>query len=137
MKRKINLIVVHCSDSRDGDSEIINGWHQKRGFDKCGYHYIIKKDGTIEHNLFTRSVQEIGAHCRGYNKHSIGICLIGKNYFIRKQFDSLDRLIKDLHPFIDDDFKILCHYKLNPKKTCPNFTQEFLDKKFTERVLLA
>lgn len=63
-----------------------------------GYHFVIRTDGSIE---FGRPLHMAGAHARGYNKDSIGICLIGgvdaddqpKNNFTRKQMKSLQGLI--------------------------------------------
>jgi len=53
----------------------IREWHIKeRGWKDIGYHYVIRRDGTIE---LGRPVTEVGAHCKGYNKNSIGICLVG------------------------------------------------------------
>jgi N-acetylmuramoyl-L-alanine amidase len=45
-----------------------NGWQD------IGYHYVIYRDGTIHEG---RPVEQIGAHCYGYNAHSIGVCYIG------------------------------------------------------------
>ena len=65
--RKINLIVVHCSATREGctlTSEVLEAEHRRRGFRTTGYHYYIRRDGTV---LGTRSLELPGAHCRGHN----------------------------------------------------------------------
>lgn len=75
--RKINYIVVHCSATREGCAltpEALEAEHRRRGFRTTGYHYYIRRDGTV---LGTRSLELPGAHCRGHNKHSIGICYEG------------------------------------------------------------
>ena len=75
--RKINYIVVHCSATREGctlTSEALEAEHRRRGFRTTGYHYYIRRDGTV---LGTRSLELPGAHCRGHNKYSIGICYEG------------------------------------------------------------
>ena len=75
--RKINYIVVHCSATREGctlTSEALEAEHRRRGFRTTGYHYYIRRDGTV---LGTRSLDLPGAHCRGHNKYSIGICYEG------------------------------------------------------------
>lgn len=75
--RKIEKIIVHCSatqEGRDLDAAEINRWHLKRGFNGIGYHYVILLDGTIEYG---RSIYKQGAHVKGENKYSIGICYIG------------------------------------------------------------
>ena len=75
--RTINEIIIHCADTPEGrDNTVadITAWHKARGFRTIGYHYVIYRDGSIHTG---RPVQEIGAHCVGHNKHSIGICYIG------------------------------------------------------------
>lgn len=75
--RPINLIVIHCSATKAGtdfDSEWIRTEHLKRGFRNVGYHYVIRLDGSIEQG---RPIEEAGAHVKGYNDNSIGICYIG------------------------------------------------------------
>lgn len=52
----------------------IRRWHKQRGFRDVGYHYIIRLNGKIEHG---RPLDEWGAHAKGYNSNSIGICYIG------------------------------------------------------------
>lgn len=54
--------------------EALESEHRRRGFRTTGYHYYIRRDGTV---LGTRSLELPGAHCRGHNKYSIGICYEG------------------------------------------------------------
>jgi N-acetylmuramoyl-L-alanine amidase len=75
--RKINLIIIHCSATKEGQNfhlKDIDRWHRERGYKKVGYHYVIDLDGTVEKG---RDESEIGAHCQGKNKNSIGICYVG------------------------------------------------------------
>ena len=75
--RKINKIIVHCTatqESKDVSVDEVRRWHLKRGWKGIGYHYVVLLDGTIEYG---RSVYEPGAHVKGMNKNSIGICYIG------------------------------------------------------------
>ena len=75
--RKINEIIVHCAATREGRDftvEDITRWHKARGFATIGYHYVIYRDGSIHEG---RPLEQIGAHCVGHNKHSIGVCYIG------------------------------------------------------------
>ena len=75
--RSINKIIVHCSatqEGRDLDAAEINRWHLKRGWNGIGYHYVVLLDGTIEYG---RSIYKQGAHVKGENEGSIGICYIG------------------------------------------------------------
>ena len=50
MMRKINLIVIHCSATRADRSltpDDLEMQHRRRGFNGTGYHYYIRKDGTV------------------------------------------------------------------------------------------
>jgi len=127
--RQINKIIVHCSDSDFGDAEEIDRWHKERGWRCIGYHYVIlngcrkkgeyvpQDDGIIEKG---RPVEEVGAHCRGQNHDSIGICVIGRHHFSVKQLKKLVGLILDLRQQFGN-IPIFGHRDFNPHKTCPNF----------------
>ena len=75
--RQIDYIIIHCSATkagRDFHAKDIDKWHRERGFDRIGYHKVIDLDGKVENG---RPIWQIGAHCKGYNRDSIGICYIG------------------------------------------------------------
>lgn len=75
--RSITLIVIHCSATRENcpfTEQALEAAHRRRGFDGTGYHFYIRRDGHI---LTTRPLEKPGAHVRGYNAHSIGICYEG------------------------------------------------------------
>lgn len=107
--RDIDQLVVHCSATRPdqdiGFKEIDaehaqNGWCSPSGI-HCGYHYIIRRSGIMEKG---RPDSEVGAHVRGHNAFSLGICLVGgvdasnkaENNFTPAQFDTLIALLKRL-----------------------------------------
>ena len=122
--REIDEIIIHCSDSdvaSHDNIETIGEWHKQRGFSQVGYHFYINKKGDIE---LGRSVGIAGAHCKGHNANSIGICVGGRSWFNTKQGSTLSLLVKILrHSFPNID-KVSPHYKYNPEKTCPNFKHE-------------
>lgn len=75
--RKIDKIIVHCTatpEGRETTVQQIKQWHLARGFRTIGYHFVIYLDGTIH---VGRAEAEIGAHTKGYNAHSIGVCYVG------------------------------------------------------------
>ena len=77
MMRKIDLIVIHCSATRADRSLTLDDLemqHRRRGFNGTGYHYYIRKDGTVH---LTRPIERIGAHVKGFNSNSVGICYEG------------------------------------------------------------
>lgn len=73
----IKYLVLHCSASRcnqDYSVEQLRRDHKARGFYDIGYHFYIRKDGTMTQH---RMLLEVGAHARPYNRCSIGICYEG------------------------------------------------------------
>ena len=83
MMRKINEIIIHCSDTQEGcdvTAQQIRTWHTipkaqgGPGFRDIGYHDVIRLDGTVEYG---RPYADAGAHCLDHNLNSIGICYIG------------------------------------------------------------
>lgn len=78
--RRIDHIIVHHSATprgRDVDAKEIRRWHLEEGYSDIGYHDIIRIDGTIEAG---RDRNQSGAHCKGFNAHSIGICIVGHGH---------------------------------------------------------
>jgi len=76
--REIKYIVVHCSatpPSLDIGADEIRKWHtEERGWKDIGYHFVIRRDGSVEKG---REIGRSGAHVRGYNANSIGVCYVG------------------------------------------------------------
>ena len=76
--KKIDKIIIHCSATREFDdsinAKVIDSWHKKRGWKGIGYHFVILIDGSIEAG---RMINKCGAHTKGLNCSSIGICYIG------------------------------------------------------------
>ena len=75
--RTIREIILHCSATREGQDftvQDIDRWHRQLGFLRIGYHYVVYRNGTIH---IGRTLEEVGAHCQGHNRSSIGICYIG------------------------------------------------------------
>jgi len=75
--RQINLLVIHCSATIENHPftiQALETTHRKRGFDGIGYHFYIRQSGEV---INTRPLSRIGAHAKGYNRYSIGICCEG------------------------------------------------------------
>ena len=143
----IHTLVIHCAATPNGKAfhaRDIDLWHKTRGFQRdtkavnselyplrhIGYHHVITLDGTVENG---RRHQEVGAHVRGHNKGSIGICLIGTDRYTLRQWRALATLItrlcqelpihqvvghRDLSPDTNRDGKVSENEWL---KTCPGF----------------
>lgn len=75
--RPIDSIIIHCSATPEGKhftAADIRRWHKAQGWSDIGYHYVILLDGTVQEG---RPISQPGAHCKGMNARSIGICYIG------------------------------------------------------------
>ena len=125
--RLINEIIIHCSATKAGqdfDVNDIDRWHKERGWKGVGYHYVIKLDGTIQEG---RPLDQVGAHCTGHNKKSIGICYIGgldksgkpKDTRTVAQKESLRLLVNQLLERFPGS-KVYGHNEFAPKH-CPCF----------------
>jgi N-acetyl-anhydromuramyl-L-alanine amidase AmpD len=112
-------IVIHHSASPDVSAADIHRWHLEKGWSGIGYHYVIRKDGTIEEG---RPLEMQGAHAGPkVNPDSIGICLSGN--FMQyppadKQMASLLRLVFWLRNYYRSQLTLLRHKDLMPTK-CP------------------
>jgi len=161
--KNVKWIVIHCSDTPDSTKsrwynmgfDVIDEWHKARfkpicngdKFIYCGYHFIIKKDGTIEEG---RPLEHMGQQAAGFNWRSIGICLIGRGdgkeingKFIdgpngiddiatAAQKATLSRLIKDIQTrYSIPSTNIIGHHDTYPlrkrtmNKPCPGFSVSF------------
>lgn len=138
--RTIKEIILHCSatpEGRDYTVADIDHWHQARGFGlqgyHIGYHFVIYRDGSIHTG---RPLELPGAHCRGHNANSIGICYIGglvrqrcpprgdvylpKDTRTPAQRSALRNLIAELQKQFPAA-TLHCHHEY-ANKACPGFT---------------
>ena len=133
------MIVIHCSavgPDQTSSAAQIDSWHRKDNHWKLGigYHYVIRRDGTIESG---RPEWMVGAHCVNHNAHSIGVCYEG-GLDIRGQPDdtrtenqkaAMRWLLRQLHRSYPKAV-IVGHHDLNPQKDCPcikNVAHEYAD----------
>ena len=104
--RKITKVIVHCSATPEGSdisTETVRGWHvDGNHWSDIGYHYVIELDGSVHNG---RPLDTPGAHCKGHNQNSIGICYIGgltadgkapKDTRTEAQKQSLLKLLREL-----------------------------------------
>ena len=102
--RDIDEIFIHCSATMphvDIGAEDIRAWHKARGWRDIGYHWVIRRDGTVEAG---RHEAVIGAHVRAHNRNSIGVCLVGgigedqspEPNYTEEQWDELEGLVREL-----------------------------------------
>lgn len=138
--RPINSIILHCTAtpaSRIVTLQDIRRWHvQERGWEDVGYHFIVDQQGTIIHG---RPTNRPGAHCKGHNQTSIGVCYIGgmsedgREYIDTRtpeQKKALLELVKALMwEFGLRAEHIHCHNEYS-NKACPCFKREDFIKEY-------
>ena len=129
----VRFLVLHCSATRcnqDYSVEQLRRDHKSRGFYDIGYHFYIRKDGTLTQHRF---LLEVGAHARPYNRCSIGICYEGGldengkpcNTLTAEQTERINDLLIRLHSLFPKA-KIVGHRDLpgTTPKECPCFDAE-------------
>ena len=128
--RTITLIIIHCTatpEGRDHTVTDVDRWHRLRGWRRgCGYHFLVRLDGEIQAG---RPVEQPGAHCRGHNSHSIGVCYVGgldadgrtpRDTRTPRQREALRRLVARLKARFPQAV-VVGHHDLDPHKACPCF----------------
>lgn len=128
--RKINEIIIHCSATPNGrfhDVDDIRRWHvEGNGWDDIGYHHVIRTDGMTEKG---RDESKVGAHAKGHNRNSIGICIIGNDQYNAVQWYRLRQLVAQLMTKYPDA-KVIGHNEIS-HKSCPGFNvQEWFKNEF-------
>lgn len=127
--RNINKIIVHCSATREGQDipvETIKKWHiEGRGWSDIGYHFYIDINGKIQKG---RDIAKIGAHCKGQNRNSIGLCYCGgveadgktpKDTRTDEQKDALLAVLRTLKAMYPE--AIIHSHNDYANKACPSF----------------
>jgi N-acetyl-anhydromuramyl-L-alanine amidase AmpD len=114
---------LHCSASdnpKHDDVSVIKEWHLAKGWSDVGYHYFIKKDGTVQ---LGRPISKVPAAQYPFNDRTIAICLHGldKKNFTDAQFKSLRTLANFLDNQFDGKITFHGHCEVNKHKTCPVF----------------
>ena len=133
MAEDVTHIIIHCAatppDMNIGARDI-DKWHKERGWSGCGYHAVIRRDGTLQGaEDGCRRMDRVGAHCHGYNRRSVGVCLVGgvdeagepENNFTPEQFVTLGRVVVDLQRKFPG--AVVCGHRDIPgvTKACPSF----------------
>lgn len=115
----LEYIVIHhtASTAKETVEQIHNFHKNNNGWAGIGYHFYIRKDGTIYRG---RPEKYIGAHCENYNSVSLGICLEG-NFEIEKPTEKQIQSVTDLVKYLRKkygNFKLVGHKDLNAT-ACP------------------
>ena len=131
MARLITMIVVHCSATRCNQSypvqQLFHDHVEVNHWRYIGYHFYITRSGRVE---TTRPLERMGAHAKGHNAHSIGICYEGgldeqgqiADTRTEEQKKAMAKLIVQLKQQFPTIRKVLGHRDLpGVQKACPCF----------------
>ena len=95
--KEVEGIVLHNSGVSVLQSiEVIHNYHKNKGWAGIGYHYYVRKDGSVYRG---RPENMAGAHCPGVNSTSIGICAEGnfnEETMSEVQKQAIIELVKDI-----------------------------------------
>jgi len=135
-KRNVVQCFIHCSASsnpKHDNIQTIQAWHLARGFNEVGYHYFIRKDGTLEAG---RSIEKIPAAQKesitrnnikiGGNTGTIAICLHGGggtppvNDFTQAQYNTIKNLCNQINSAYNGNITFHGHCEV-ANKVCPVF----------------
>lgn len=126
-RKETNAIFVHCSatkPSMDVGVREITQWHKEKGWLAIGYHFVIRRDGTVEAG---RDQNAVGSHVANYNADSIGVCLVGgvddKNKFTANFTPAQMNALRSLLTSLQVEYPkavIRAHHDVAPK-ACPSF----------------
>lgn len=83
--RYIDAIVIHVTDANH-TVEQIDRYHRSLGWDGCGYHFVVEKNGDV---IQCRDLTQVGAHVLGANTSSAGVAWIGVDEPTKEQYESL------------------------------------------------
>jgi hypothetical protein len=119
----VNRIVIHHigDPPRDVSASEVHGWHLGNGWAGIGYHYLIRREGTIERG---RPEEYIGSHAQGFNTGSIGINFAGNMEIMPvtpEQIESGAMLMADIclrYGMVPDGVSVVGHGSLMPT-SCP------------------
>lgn len=130
-RKKTDTIVLHHSASKEAFATLIHQWHKNRGWSGIGYHFVVRKNGTVERG---RPIDCIGAHCTNENSHTIGICFEGnfqEEDMAAIQIKAGRELIDYIQALYGNKLKIVRHRDLMAT-ACPG--DKFPFSLFTESV---
>lgn len=115
---KVKIIILHHICASNMSVEDIHKIHLRNGWAGIGYHYYIRKDGSVYEG---RPDVYVGSHCQGNNSCSIGIAFEGdfrKDKPTDEQIKSCREVCKVVKSKYKNIYKILNHRDLC-KTLCP------------------
>lgn len=101
-RNSTNRIIIHHAEASHCTAQDIHQWHLNNGWSGAGYHFLVRKDGTVYR---LRPEGKIGAHASGSNSDSIGICFEG-SYMTETMPQAQINAGKELVAYLKQKYKI-------------------------------
>lgn len=98
----VKRIIIHNADASICSIEDIHQWHLNNGWSGCGYHFLVRKDGSIYRG---RPENCLGSHTASNNTGSLGICFEGK-YNTETMPEAQLKAGQELIVYLCDKYKI-------------------------------
>jgi len=125
---KPTKVIVHCAATPDTvnrsiTADDVDRWHKERGWKGIGYQWFIRGDGTVEKG---REEHDLGAHTKGQNEDSIGICYDGSYLPTVAQINAFTDLYRQIRQQWGIDYKSWFGHNDFANKDCPGFDMNSL-----------
>ena len=124
--RKVRRVVIHHSASqRSTTAAEIREWHRAKGWLDIGYHWVVEGDGAIVRG---RPFHQVGAHAKGANSDSLGVCIVGDNTkpeerWSKDQVLGASRLLQAI-AIVFGPLEVVPHFLAGTTATqCPGFSE--------------
>ena len=101
-RKATERIILHHADAKSCSAEDIHRWHLSNGWSGAGYHFLVRKDGTIYR---LRPEDKVGAHAYGSNYNSLGVCFEG-NFMEEDMPEAQKEAGKELVAYLKNKYNI-------------------------------
>ena len=101
-RRSTTRIILHHAAASKCTAQQIHSWHLANGWVGIGYHFFVRKDGSVYRG---RPETAVGAHAGNNNYDSIGICFEG-NFMTETMSEAQKRAGQELVQYLKDKYGI-------------------------------
>ena len=101
-RRSTTRIILHHAAARKCTAQQIHSWHLANGWSGIGYHFFVRKDGSVYRG---RPEDTVGAHAGNNNYDSVGICFEG-NFMTETMPEAQKRAGQELVQYLKGKYGI-------------------------------
>lgn len=113
------IVLHHTGVTKDQTIQQIHNYHIGKGWIGIGYNFLVYKNGEVYKG---RGLEYVGAHCKGYNTHTVGICAVGdfeNELMTQEQKQSIVKLISDIFSQYPNKIEFIKGHKEFAATDCP------------------